>query len=124
MTLLHFVLFADDSNAFASHGSYETLLQMINTELPLVNDWFRANMLSLNISKTSFILFCSHKKHIPEMIPLIQIDNIPIPQTKSVKFLGITMDQNLTWSEHEDDREEEGSKKGVDEEGKMQKQKE
>jgi len=29
--LLHFVLFADNSNVFASHGSYETLLQMINT---------------------------------------------------------------------------------------------
>lgn len=55
------------------------------------------------------------------MTPLIQIENKPILQTKSVKFLGITMDQNLTWSEHEDDREEEGSKKGVDEEGKMQK---
>src|SRR6218665_3021963 len=73
---------------------------MINTELPLVNDWFRANILSLNISKTSFILFCSHKRYIPEMTPLVQIDNIPIPQTKSVKFLGVIVDQNLTWSEH------------------------
>jgi len=34
------------------------------------------------------------------MTPLIQIDNIPIPQTKSVKFLGVIVDQNLTWSEH------------------------
>src|SRR6218665_931903 len=93
--LLHFVLFADDSNVFASHGSYETLFQMINTELPLVNDWFRANMLSLNISNTSFILFYSHKKYTPEMIFLIQIDNIPIPQTKSVKFLNVIVDQNL-----------------------------
>src|SRR6218665_3727216 len=50
--LLYFVLFADDSNVFTLHGSYEILFQIINTELPLVNDWFRANtcMLSLNIS--------------------------------------------------------------------------
>src|SRR6218665_484033 len=97
--LLHFVLFADDSNVFVSHGSYETLFEIINTELPLVNGWFRANMLSLNISKTSLILFCSHKTYTPEMTSLIQIDNIPIPQTKSVKFLGVIVDQNLTWSE-------------------------
>src|SRR6218665_144936 len=69
---------------------------MINTELPLVNDWFRANMLSLNISKTSFILFCSHKKYIPEMTPLIQIDNIPILQTKSVKFLGTQISNKVS----------------------------
>src|SRR6218665_3001757 len=55
-------------------------------------------MLSLNISKTSFILLCSHKKYTPEMTPLIQIGNIPSPQTKSVTFLGIIVDQNLTWS--------------------------
>src|SRR6218665_3059470 len=68
--LLHFVLFTDDSNVFASHGSYETLFQIINTGLPLVNDWFRANMLSLNDSKTSFIVFAL-KKYIPEMTSLI-----------------------------------------------------
>src|SRR6218665_1107739 len=32
------------------------------------------------------------------MTPLI--DNIPIPQTKSVKFHGVIVNQNLTWSEH------------------------
>jgi len=73
---------------------------MINTELPLVNDWIRANMLSLNINKTSFILFCSHKKYIPEMTFLIQIEDISIPQTKSVKFLDVIVYQNLAWSEH------------------------
>ena len=90
LCLLHFVLSADDLNVFASHGSYETLFQMSNIELPLVNDWLEANMLSLNTNKkTSFILFFSHKKCIPEMTPLIQIENIPIPQSNSVKFVGV-----------------------------------
>src|SRR6218665_859528 len=57
--LLHFVLFADDSNVFASHGSYETLFQIITrpTELPLVNDWFRANILSSKILLVKHPLF-------------------------------------------------------------------
>jgi len=29
----------------------------MNVELEIVNDWFRANLLSLNISKTSYIIF-------------------------------------------------------------------
>jgi len=53
----------------------------------------------LHITKTQFVRFCSHKS-IPEMISVIQIDNIPMPQTKSVKFLGVIVDQNPTWSEH------------------------
>jgi len=34
---LHFVLFADDSNVFASNGSHDKLFQIMNTELPLIN---------------------------------------------------------------------------------------
>jgi len=33
------------------------------------------------------------------IISTASIDNIPIPQTKSVKFLGVIVDQNLTWSD-------------------------
>src|SRR6218665_62140 len=52
-SILHFVLFADESNDFASNGSYDKLFQIINTELP--HDWFKANRLSLNTNKTTFI---------------------------------------------------------------------
>jgi len=38
------VLFSDDSHVLASHGSYEKLFQTINTEQPLVNDWFKVNI--------------------------------------------------------------------------------
>jgi len=47
-SILHFVLFADDLNVFASNGSYDKLFQIMNTELPFINDWFKANWLSMN----------------------------------------------------------------------------
>src|SRR6218665_901645 len=72
----------------------------MNTELPLINDWFQANRLSLNTNKTTFILFCSHRKFVPEPTPLILIENTFIPQSKSVKFLGVIFDQNLSWNAH------------------------
>src|SRR6218665_1514184 len=41
-SLLHFILFADDSNVFLTHGSYKTLYSELNKELVKVSDWFRA----------------------------------------------------------------------------------
>ena len=40
-SLLHFELFADDSNVFISHKSHENLFKIMNLELPLVGDWFK-----------------------------------------------------------------------------------
>src|SRR5688572_11698737 len=97
-TLLHYILFADDSNAFLSHASYEELIKIANEELALANDWFKANKLSLNISKTNFIIFRSNNKIIPPSDNVLKIDDIIIPQVTSSKFLGVHIDQHLKWN--------------------------
>ena len=45
------IMFVDDKNLFYSHKNIETLLQIVNSELKLVNEWFLANKLSLNAKK-------------------------------------------------------------------------
>ena len=99
-TLLHYILFADDSNAFLSHASYEELIKIANEELAMANDWFKANKLSLNISKTNFIIFRSNNKIIPPSDNVLKIDDIIIPQVTSSKFLGVHIDQHLKWNTH------------------------
>ena len=98
--ILRFVLFADDTNIFASHKSYDILFQTMNQELKHVVDWFRVNKLSLNLNKTNYVLFCSHRKPIPEVKGTVFMDNKPLPQVTSVKFLGVYVDQFLTWKVH------------------------
>jgi hypothetical protein len=99
-SLLHFVLFADDSNVFISHSSYSELFKILNKELILVSDWFKANRLSLNLNKTNYILFSSHRKSTPQEKGNVMIDSIDIPQVTSVKFLGVYLDQHVTWNTH------------------------
>jgi len=72
----------------------------MNQELAKVTDWFYANKLSLNLNKTSYILFCSHRKKVPSIINQLVINGTPIPRVTSVKFLGTYLDQYLTWNEH------------------------
>ena len=99
-SLVDFILFADDSNVFVSHKNYEELFQLVNQELKKITDWFKSNKLSLNLNKTSYILFCSHRKKIPSRQGIVRVDNFLIPQVISVKFLGVHLDQHLTWNNH------------------------
>src|SRR5678815_1497408 len=94
-TLLHYILFADDTNVFLSNASYDQLFELANEELKAAYDWFKANKLSLNLSKTNFILFRSNKKQIPPTTRDITIDGITIPQVTTSKFLGVHIDQSL-----------------------------
>ena len=96
---LYFILFADDTNIFFAHHSWQTLMQIINNELKLVNNWFSANRLTLNIDKTNFILFRSHRKITPIDITL-EMAGSPLSQVESVKFLGVTVDSHLSWRDH------------------------
>ena len=99
-TFLHYILFADDSNAFYSHSSYDQLIKIVNNDLELANDWFKANKLSLNLSKTNYIIFRSNKKLVPTLDNPLRIENKLIPQVSSSKFLGIHIDQHLKWDIH------------------------
>jgi len=90
-TLLRFILFADDSNVFLSHSSYDKLIQLANEELSLAADWFKANKLSLNVSKTNYIIFRTPNKTIPVTNNDLTIDNHVIPKVTSTKFLGSSL---------------------------------
>jgi hypothetical protein len=92
--------FADDTNMLHVGADLNLLIPEINSSLKKINDWFSFNKLSLNISKTNFMIFHSSRKKIPGTIPIIEIDNQPLNRVESCKFLGVYIDQNLSWKVH------------------------
>ena len=94
---LKLILYADDTNIFLSHSDLDSLYHTMNTELTHITDWFRANKLSLNASKTNYMLF---SPKLPSHTNKITIDNNNISQVHTTKFLGITIDDKLTWNHH------------------------
>ena len=62
------VMFADDTNLFLANRSIQELFSIANKELNKISDWFTANKLSLNVTKTKFSLF--HKASRKDDIPL------------------------------------------------------
>ena len=94
---LSFILFADDSNLFFSHPDPNILLRTVNDELKHVTQWIKANKLSLNLQKTKFMLFSNSLKTLPGNIVF---DDTPLEEVSSIKFLGVCVDNKLSWKYH------------------------
>ena len=60
--LFQFHLFADDVNLFCEDKSSSLLAAQINTELKNVHSWLCANRLSLNVKKSSYVIFHPRQK--------------------------------------------------------------
>ena len=71
-------------------------------ELRKVANWFKANKLSLNISKTKHSLFHSTRKRkdMPDILPPLHIDKVPVKREFVTKFLGVYLDENISWKHH------------------------
>lgn len=96
---LQFILFADDTTILYSHPSIQDQIPLINQELKEISNWFKANKLSINTSKTNYmILGTSH------MVSNVNLQNIEIildetslNRVKHTKFLGLIIDECLSW---------------------------
>ena len=62
------LLFADDTNILCKHDNYLSLCDMLNMELIKLSKWLSVNKLSLNIRKSSYMLFGN--KHVNDDIQI------------------------------------------------------
>ena len=91
-------MFADDTNIFIQGKDISQIQNDMNEEMIKISAWLKINKLSLNIDKTPFMLF-KGKRKIRKGIE-IKIDDRIINQVSETKFLGIYIDENLSWKSH------------------------
>ena len=94
---LKFVMFADDTTVYASGASVDELSTLITNELKKVDSWLTANRLSLNLSKTCYMLF-NKKRNDPEV--RVNIRGKPINRVSRTSFLGVRIDDRLSFNYH------------------------
>ena len=97
--ILDFHLFADDASLFYKHQNLTSLQTNINTELDKIYTWLCANKLTLNIEKSSYVLFHPTQRKIPFNL-VLNIDQKELKNEKYIKYLGILIDSNLSWKPH------------------------
>ena len=94
-------MFADDTSISYSSDSIEQLQNVMNSELKNLNDWLITNKLSLNITKTEFMIIGSRQRVNASQDNIdIRIDDHEVKRVHSTRSLGLHIDSHLTWSVH------------------------
>ena len=93
--------FADDTNLLINNKSPKQLQKRLNLDLRNLSKWLKANMISLNSSKSELIIFKHPSKTINYNFK-IKLDGKKLIPSKFVKYLGVYIDCNLSWAYHID----------------------
>jgi len=97
-------LFADDSNfCFAvSKTNIDTIETMINEDMTHIARWSQMNEMPLNETKCKFIVFPSKSKIFRDLEFTVAINGVLLERVKTLKCLGLILDEKLTWKPHID----------------------
>lgn len=91
-------LYADDTNVLIDGPDHETLVNNVNVAINKISEWFNQNKLVVNKKKTNIMNFrTSRDMHVQHVF---NFDGVELEYTDEAKFLGITLDVNLSWRPH------------------------
>ena len=87
--LLFTVVYADDTSVLINGKS-----------LNLIIDWFKSNKLSLNTTKSYYAVFHKARMKLPNNSITMKIDNANIMEVQCIKYLGVILENRLSWIQH------------------------
>lgn len=91
------LMYADDTCVIVTGKNLTDLESKSNMKLEKVAHWLSNNKLSINTDKTKCITFRSRLRFINANDIHIKIDDSVIEQVTTIKYLGVTIDNNLHW---------------------------
>ena len=98
------ILYADDAAFMLADNKIKRLKRLMNRELTQLDDWLISNKLTLNLSKTKYMLISNinvltakdRKKF------KLTIRKYTIHEVDQIKYLGVILDNKLNWNQHID----------------------
>ena len=83
-------MYADDTHITYAGSDLHLIQSSLSHNLEKLSKWLVSNRLTLNATKTEFMLICAKRRSSTLSDTLkLSIDNVPIEQVSSVKSLGI-----------------------------------
>ena len=94
-------MFADDTSVTYASDNMHEINYNLNEDPANVSEWLSANKLTLNQTKTEFMLIGSRQRiDTFQSTSLLAINNVPDKQVSHTKSLGIHIDENLSCNVH------------------------
>ena len=96
------ILYADDAALLLEDDNVKRLKRTLNRELKLLDEWLISNKLTLNMSKTHYMLISNtnvltakdRKKF------KLTIRKYTLHEVEYIKYLGVILDNKLNWNHH------------------------
>ena len=79
-------------------NNLDVIITSLNSELDRINTWLKSNKLSLNVTKTHYMVFHRARRKVSHN--KLFINNYMVTQVSCSKFLGIILDNKLNWTSH------------------------
>ena len=97
--IFNYLMYADDTTFYFNLEDVDSvnMSDNINIHLEKINVWLKLNKLTVNVSKTKFMIF--HKRRDTPQLDLL-LNNIKIELVSNFTFLGIILDSSLSWKNH------------------------
>ncbi len=92
------ILFADDTSIFMEGDTLEQIIYSLNKELDKLSIWLAANKLTLNVLKSYYMIF--HRARLKHKDCKVALNNTSLQHVKFTKFLGIIIDDKLSFINH------------------------
>jgi hypothetical protein len=90
------ILFADDTSLVITDRNPDNIDAKLNIHLQIVHKWFKSKLLSINVLKTHCMQFKT--KNTVSTDTILVCNNNVITEVSNIKFLGLIMDDTLSWN--------------------------
>lgn len=109
------LLFADDTVLLFHGQEWKEVHERAESCLKYVTTWLEDNLLTLNVTKTKYLCFAKSSNPFPSQdlnitlhtfpcnrTPANQCDCNTLTRARSIRYLGVLVDDNLSWKEQTD----------------------
>ena len=93
-------LYADDTLIYFASKSVSEIQAQLTSGLTNVLSWLHANFLILYLEKTKIMLVGTHQRTAEADDLVIEISNTRLERVNKFKYLGVLLDNTLSWKDH------------------------
>lgn len=93
----HVNLFADDTLLHITTTDLEDGILKMNSDLENIFKWLNQNKLKINVTKSKWMIVCQNRV---ANVNSILLNNVEIERVKTIKYLGVIIDDHLKFQDH------------------------
>ena len=94
------IFYADDTVLYTSGRNVNEAIKRLQNDLTNLQSWYNRNGLHINANKTKYVIFSNKTLKTDNIQQGLSIENKPLQRVPSYNYLGVSLDEHLTFENH------------------------